>query len=689
MQKTLMIIQFNMKKTLITTCFFLFLSLEITAQEITDITPNLNLKFGKVSKEELLMSAYPNDTTANALILFHVGNSNFTYKNNEFGLLTDHIFRIKILKSSGEKYADVSILYYSPEERKESQDNIYDIEAVSYNLENGKIIKNSMKSNLISRERINDRTMLVKFSIPTTKVGSVIEYKYKSYTDYFAEIENWEMQEDIPTLYNKYHILIPNLYVYNIEMRGRDKIKIDEKEGSVHINHKTHSGVTDINNDFYISARDLTFTSYHIPALTENENYCWCPSVYKQQISFELQGTNYPDEGYKPHTQTWGDIDKLLLKKDHEKFGKQLYGLTNPFREETKKIYHESISKQEKIAKAFKYLKSQIAWNEKYELCSKEPLLAKEKKSGNNAELNFIFISMLKDLGIKAYPTILCTRKHGMLPTYLPSIQKLSTFVVAIEGENNETWFIDGSMFEPTFNTLPPVLLVNKARILNPGLEEKSKWVDFMSLNRNINQRVTDATIANNQIVGHQTSTYQDQEAFQKISNHPLSDDYSKVIKEIENECKCKILNYTQELESHYPFKLKSKMDFTIPLEESKGSIYLNPMLLVSQMGNPFVEFKRELPVEFPYTYSHHENVILTIPAEYKVEDIPESSIIATQDKKLSCKYSITQKENMLLLNYTFTIGKSIFTPAEYSQLQQVWNAIIEKQKSLVVLKKI
>lgn len=678
-----------MKKTLITTCLLIFLLLEISAQEISEITPKMNLKFGKVSKEELLMDTYPNDTTAKAIILFHTGNSNFTYKQNQFGLLTEHSIRIKILKSSGENYANISIPYYSSEEHKESQDNIYDIEAVSYNLENGKIIKNNTKSNLISRERVNDHTVLVKFTIPATKVGSIIEYKYKSYSDDYSQIENWEMQEEIPTLYNKYHILIPNLYIYNIEMRGRDKMKIIEKEGSVHITHKLHPGVAEVTNDFFISARDLTFTSFHIPALSQDEKYCWCPSVYKQQINFELQGTNFPQEGYKPYTQTWGDIDKTLLKKDNEWFGKQLQSLTNPFREETLKIYKDTSSKHEKVVKAFKYLKSQIAWNGKYLLYSKEPLLAKEKKSGSNAEFNFIFISMLKELGIKAYPTILCTRNQGVLPFYLPSIQKLNTFVVAIEGENNSFWYADGSMSEPTLNTLPPILLVGKARILNPNLEEKNKWVDLMSLNKNITQFVTSATIADHQIKGHRISTYQDQEAATFSTKYSLSEDHAKNIQKIENEYKCKVPKYTQEIAELYPYKIKSEMDFTIPVEEKKDCIYLNPMLLISQIENPFIESKRELPVEFPYAYTHYENVSITIPKGYKVEDTPENIIIATQDKKLSCKYSISVTGDLLLLNYTFLIGKNMFGPQEYSQLQQIWNSIIEKQKSLVVLKKI
>ncbi|MFR5757331.1 MAG: hypothetical protein ACLUE2_01530 [Bacteroides cellulosilyticus] len=43
--------------------------------------------------------------------------------------------------------------------------------------------------------------------------------------------------------------------------------------------------------------------------------FCWCPEDYRIQVSFDLQGTNYPDEGYKPYSQNWEDVDKQLTRR--------------------------------------------------------------------------------------------------------------------------------------------------------------------------------------------------------------------------------------------------------------------------------------------------------------------------------------------------------------------------------------
>jgi hypothetical protein len=68
-------------------------------------------KFGKVSEEELKMTHYQADTSAIAVCLFKDGKTQFTYNAvaGEFGTESDYVFRIKILKPEGKKYADVSI----------------------------------------------------------------------------------------------------------------------------------------------------------------------------------------------------------------------------------------------------------------------------------------------------------------------------------------------------------------------------------------------------------------------------------------------------------------------------------------------------------------------------------------------------------------------------------------------------
>ena len=99
-------------------------------------------------------------------------------------------------------------------------------------------------------------------------------------SDYSVHIDNWMMQEEIPVIYNQYEITIPHVFVYNIEFRGRQYIDVLEEKGSVQAAQHTTSGVARVSHDFTISAQKLTFTSQNLPAIRQDESFCWCPEDY-------------------------------------------------------------------------------------------------------------------------------------------------------------------------------------------------------------------------------------------------------------------------------------------------------------------------------------------------------------------------------------------------------------------------
>ena len=99
----------------------------------------------------------------------------------------------------------------------------------------------------------------------------------------------------------------------------------------------TTSGVARVAHDFSISARKLTFTSRNLPAIRQDESFCWCPEDYKIQVSFDLQGTNYPGEDYKPYSQNWEDVDKQLTGEESKSFGANLLW-RNPYIEEIREL---------------------------------------------------------------------------------------------------------------------------------------------------------------------------------------------------------------------------------------------------------------------------------------------------------------------------------------------------------------
>ena len=678
-----------MKKLFILCAFLLQFLSPVHSQQATTATIEPNLKYGKPSKEELSLTSYAPDTTATAIYLFHQGQSDFVYHDG-FQLTTEHWVRIKILKPQGVSYADVSVPYYSPTDRDEGQERASDIEGCSYNMENGKCIKTSMKRESISFERINNLYKMLKFSLPAVKEGTVIEYHYKLYSDYFSHIDNWMMQEELPMLYNQYKITIPHVFIYNIELRGKDYIQVKQRDSSIHATER-EGGSAGVSKDFIVSAQETTFTSRNLPAIRQDEPYCWCPEDYKVQVSFDLQGTQFTPNEYKPYSQKWEDVDNQLLKPENTQFGKYL-SFTNPFRPETKQAYNSEMSFEEKIICAFQILKKKMAWNGRYQLYSKELEKVIPKGNGSNADLNFILISILKDFRLEAYPVVLSRRSSGMLPYNFPSLQKLNTFIVAVYDINKQKYvFLDGSMDVPALNILPLELSVNKARILSPKEKEEKKWVNVMALADNKSFMKIEARLEGNQVKGHRSTILYGQEAVEYQANEKHKQDSIVSNPESNGSLKNKltVTNLKVKKQENDQALIEEEFDFVLQTDQTDSHLYINPMLFPQLKSNPFIQTERVLPIEFPYPYKFTMLTTLTLPEGYEVEETPQPQVIRTQGDGLQCKYMIQRQGNTISLNYIFYLKEPIFLTEQYKQLQELWTKVIEKNNEILVLKKI
>lgn len=679
-----------MRKLFILCAFLLQFLSPVHSQQATTATIEPNLKYGKPSKEELSLTSYAPDTTATAIYLFHQGQSDFVYHDG-FQLTTEHWVRIKILKPQGVSYADVSVPYYSPTDRDEGQERASDIEGCSYNMENGKCIKTSMKRESISFERINNLYKMLKFSLPAVKEGTVIEYHYKLYSDYFSHIDNWMMQEELPMLYNQYKITIPHVFIYNIELRGKDYIQVKQRDSSIHATEREGGSVGGVSKDFTVSAQETTFTSRNLPAIRQDEPYCWCPEDYKVQVSFDLQGTQFTPNEYKPYSQKWEDVDNQLLKPENTQFGKYL-SFTNPFRPETKQAYNSEMSFEEKIICAFQILKKKMAWNGRYQLYSKELEKVIPKGNGSNADLNFILISILKDFGLEAYPVVLSRRSSGMLPYNFPSLQKLNTFIVAIYDINKQKYvFLDGSMDVPALNILPLELSVNKARILSPKVKEEKKWVNVMALADNKSFMKIEARMEGNQVKGHRSTILYGQEAveYQANEKHKQDSIVSAPESNASQKNKLTVTNLKVKKQENDWALIEEEFDFVLQTDQTDSHLYINPMLFPQLKSNPFIQTERVLPIEFPYPYKFTMLTTLALPEGYEVEETPQPQVIRTQGDGLQCKYMIQRQGNTISLNYIFYLKESIFLTEQYKQLQELWTKVIEKNNALIVLKKL
>lgn len=653
----------------------LFASVQPRAQEIS-------AKYGKITDEEVAMTTYAPDSTATAVVLYKNGSTYYEYVNNDFRVIYDIEVRIKILKQEGAEYANVSIPYYQNDKNVGTKEIVSGIDASAYNMENGKIERVRMKKEYIFRERLDDNYMQIKFSIPAVKAGTVIEYKYKILSDFYYSLNSWSMQQDIPVMQSKYELSIPEYFKFNMDMRGGYSIHTNEKDASESLLVQYQGGQQRVQ----YNARQLTFIAKDLPAI-KSDGYIWFPDDYKSKIDFELNGIDFPGSGYRSFTTTWEEIDKLLLENDD--FGK-LLKMKNPFKEEMQALLPsmENLSTNEKINALFCLLKQKVVWNESYGLFGRDIRKAVKEGKANNAVLNFIFISMLKDAGITAFPVVMSRRDRGIIPFTHPSINKINTFVVGIQNTDSTRVFLDGSVEDGFTNILPPILLVNRARIVSE--ERGDKWLNLAKTGNNLHKSLVKIDVQENgELKGTRNVQLSGQFAAEFRKAYKAVKDSTEFIEKTESNSNIEIISWQQKDAKSFSPQVSEEYSFTHQADVSGDYIYINPMLFKHIKENPFVQEDRKLPVEFPYSYTIRRVSEINIPENYEIDELPKSVQLTLEDNSASCRFHIRTHNNTILLNYIFTLNRELFLSTQYEQLKEFWSSIAEKNDEMVVLKKI
>lgn len=672
-----------MKKLSILTLLLLLISSPvIVAQNTTKKTIEPSLKFGKPSMEELQMSQYDNDTTASAVVLYSISDAYYQYIGDDFKLYYEYKVKIKVLKSDGTSSANIQIPYYSNESNQSAKEVISQLEASAYNLENGKIVRTKMDKDLVFKERISNTYMRLKFSIPNVKVGTVFEYKYELASDLYYNINSWVAQHDIPVLYTKHEIVVPEYFVFNLEMRGKEHIATKDETKPLQFNVNVGSGKMETVN---CNGRKLTFVGNNLSAL-KDEKHVWCVDDYRSKVEFELNGLNFPFQPYKPFTKTWKDIDKMLL--DSDDFGRHLK-MRNPYKEEMASLdIKETDNVEQKVGKIYNFLKKKITWDENYALFSPEIKKAIKKGSGSNADINFILMSMLHDVNVECYPLVMSNKRRGILPITHPSIEKLNTFIVGIANSDSTMIYLDGSVNGGYINIISPSLMVDKARLIDHKIE--GRWFDISQIGKNQIRGIINAQIdLKGNIAGTRIMGYMGQYAVKMRDKYRMAKDSTEFIHSIESDENIKIKKFEAENLQYFSPQVKEKMSFEKKATVNGDLIYINPLIFLHINTNPYIESVRKNPIELPFKEDYTVSINLKIPEGYKVEELPHPMSIKTQDGQGYCRYNIVNQGNSIMLNYCFAFNKLLYLPEEYPLIKTFLESIVEKNNEMLILKKI
>jgi hypothetical protein len=635
-------------------------------------------KFGKIDAAEFDTKVSGTDSAASAVALFDVGRGYFelSAKSGDFVYVFERHTRYKILNKEGYDYANLELQLYKSNSSETRLDNM---EAATYNLENGKIVTSKISKDAKFSEKQDKNYTLKKFALPNVKEGSVIEYKYKIVSDFIFTLRPWYFQKEIPTLYSEFEVSIPEYYKY--KMRAGGYLMINRKQETTMETFSSGGG------SFSVNCQKMHFLAENVPGL-KKENFITTMEDYISKVSFELSSIQVPGQLYKEFTSSWPKIVKSL--KDEENFGSFVQK-----RSYSKGILKDIIKTETKpdtiVQMIFHYVKNNIKWNGSHNLYTSEvnPKTIFEKKAGNSADINLCLFTLLMEANIKASPVLLSTRNNGAHPGF-PMLTDFDNVIIQAElGE--QKLLLDATDVDHLPNLIAFQNLNHQG--LKVDLEAiNATWIsleeDRLS-RKNISMMLT--LDAENKLSGKMYLSSSHYEALRRRDSYRSAANEADFLKDYKTDKPgLGIKNYQiQNLDKHSEDLLEA-MDVVIEdnVEEAGNLAYFTPLLFERTKENPFKLEERNFPVDFAFPFEENYRIVVEFPKGYQLDKTPKNEKLVLPNSDAAFTFTFATEENKFQILSKITFKKAVFSSEEYHYLKELFKNVVRKQAEQIVFKK-
>lgn len=628
--------------------------------------------FGEVSRSELEMKFYEKDSSADAVLLYDYGQTNFELKSGMIYMHYVYHGRIKILKKSALDMGTISKQLFK--DGKEREQLISEIKGFTYNLENGEIKKEILTKESIYIEKPVGNYQEVKINMPGVKEGSVIEYTYAIDTPFSirSSPDTWAFQGDHPVAWSIYEITIPSYFNYKMLMSGYLNLTANEsKEISVSL------------NSYNTTALLQRFVVKDAPAF-RNEAYLTNAGDYLSKIDFELSSIAWPTILTRNFALDYASLNSTMLSRDM--FGEEVQrtGFLKNIAKEIKNKYPDST---DRLRGACEYVQKNVKWNKRYSLYSDNLKKVLESHQGDAGDINLLLIALLREMGFDANPVILSTRGHGKIHDQYALLKRFNYVVAHIE-RNGKDFLMDATDEFLTLGMLPIYCLNGKGWLVHPT---NGRFVTIIPAEKDIKFKKADLVIdENDEIKGTLSKSYGGYGGLMAKRNFKEKgqEKYLEDTKKENPTWMIEKANYLHTNESEAPMEVQYQVTLTDYITSAGNVLYLKPMLSEGQKENLLKATERLYPIDFGYPVEETFIATYEYPKNYKVVETPKNLSVSLPENSGRFTYLVTVNGNKLTITSRIQLRKSVYYTEEYGSLQEFFDKIVAKHNEQVVLKK-
>lgn len=624
-------------------------------------------QWGVVPEEDLKMTVYEPDTTADAVVLFDIGY--LSADINIMGFSSNFIRhkRIKILKKSAfSTEGNVSIRH---------TDNLFALKAQT-------ILPDGTKKELGEKELFDIKKTakrhVKKFAFPDLQEGCIIEYTYTlPFDNHPLTLRDWYFQEDIPVRRSELYFNIGNMLTYNYYFQGSN-CKTD----------RLTEGVIKLGQYQVIDSTYPRLYRDTVPAMKE-EAYITTMDDYLNRVRFQLSSIKDYYGKTNKILDSWKDIEKNFLK--HPLLGLQYSkkGRYNKVWKAVKKELNDTMSVENKVKTIYTYISKNVDWiDDDFNIFSSYDInTAFKNKKANSGELNLMLVACLNKIGIKANPLLVSTRDNGAPIEKYPLATQFNHLLCYTELNGQPLLLDAGSAFRPMGVVRVPSLN-DRGWILE---KNNSRWINITP-SLSSNTTVGSFTLLNDgSLKGTIASSHHGYSAYSERTDVKEDINDEKLKKKLESDFNNIAIDSIVHINlDNISESYRRKIYCTIPNVAivGDGLIYLKPTLKTDFDESPFKSQKRDFPVDIPFPLKDQYVLNLNIPDEYEIEEMPQPINLALDNKAGIFQYLSTQKDNSIQLLVRIQINQLHFEPSAYPAIKKFFDSIVAKQAEQIVLRK-
>ena len=348
--------------------------------------------------------------------------------------------------------------------------------------------------------------------------------------------------------------------------------------------------------------------------------------------------------------------------------------------------------KEEKVRAIFSYIESNIKLLPVIGI-RPSPLYVNdilETKLGDNQEINLLFVSMLKEAGIKAYPCLISTRDYGLIYPQFPSPDQFNRVITFIPDIKDGLWLDPSEKFSRY-----PFLPYNCQDVFALPIGYKNgKFLKtpLTGMRQNLINHSAEITVTDDGFVkGKVKSVFyaQNELKFRKLISKTNIDErknyYEKLLQTVIPEASITDFDITspedlsKSMEINYSFETKKS------LLNDENNVEINPAVFVYNFHNYFSDKKRTYPFFLDFKKTEMVLINIKIPANTEIVSIPKSTV----NRQYFGEFFRVINRTSAGLSYQekLILKQDKFEVEEYKLLENFSNQILNTKKDKIIIK--